>query len=148
MTPLPPDDAARLDDYRFQFGHDGGNLALVLDQLTDALQLVNQHTVYCRVERGERAGEPLMWTSPPPAPESGHSPAVAVRNVPAVRQSSSSFAHSMPWAVVLPLPVYTVPPSADTASAWMGASNSRATISRPLNTSHTRTVPSSPPLSR
>ena len=58
MTPLPPDDAYRLDDYRFQFGHDGGNLALVLDQLTDALQLVNRHTVYCRVERGERAGEP------------------------------------------------------------------------------------------
>lgn len=55
---LPDDDRARLDDYRFQFGHDAGNLSLVLDQLTDALRLVNQHTVYCRVDRGDRAGEP------------------------------------------------------------------------------------------
>ena len=58
MTPLPEADAARLDDYRFQFGHDAGNLALALDGLTDALRLVNQHTVYCRVERGMRAGQP------------------------------------------------------------------------------------------
>ena len=57
-TSLPDDDQERLDDYRFQFGHDGGNLSLVLDQLTDALRLVNQHTVYCRVDRGDRAGEP------------------------------------------------------------------------------------------
>ena len=55
---LPDDDRARLDDYRFQFGHDAGNLSHVLDQLTDALRLVNQHTVYCRVDRGDRAGEP------------------------------------------------------------------------------------------
>ena len=55
---LPDDDRARLDDYRFQFGHDAGNLSLALDQLTDALRLVNQHTVYCRVDRGDRAGEP------------------------------------------------------------------------------------------
>lgn len=58
MTDLPPDDADRLADYRFQFGHDAGNLSFTLDQLTDALRLVNQHTVYCRVERGARAGEP------------------------------------------------------------------------------------------
>ena len=51
-------DADRLDDYRFQFGHDAGNLSLVLDQLTDALRLVNQHTVYCRVGRGDRETEP------------------------------------------------------------------------------------------
>ena len=55
---LPEDDRVRLDDYRFQFGHDAGNLSLVLDQLTDALRLVNQHTVYCRVDRGDRGGEP------------------------------------------------------------------------------------------
>lgn len=48
----------RLDDYRFQFGHDAGNLSLVLDQLTDALGLVNQHAVRCRVERGRNAGDP------------------------------------------------------------------------------------------
>jgi hypothetical protein len=55
---LPEDDRERLEDYRFQFGHEAGNLSLVLDQLTDALRLVNQHTVYCRVDRGDRAGEP------------------------------------------------------------------------------------------
>ncbi len=57
---LPPADAARLDDYRFQFGHDAGNLSLVLDALTDAVQLVGQHTTYCRVEKGSRAGEPPL----------------------------------------------------------------------------------------
>ena len=55
---LPEADGLRLEDYRFQFGHEAGNLSLVLDQLTDALRLVNQHTVYCRVDRGDRAGEP------------------------------------------------------------------------------------------
>jgi hypothetical protein len=57
---LPPPDAARLDDYRFQFGHDAGNLSLVLDSLTDAIGLVGQHTAYCRVEKGPRAGEPPL----------------------------------------------------------------------------------------
>ena len=51
-------DDSPLDDYRFQFGHDAGNLSQVLDQLNDALRIVNQHTVYCRVDRGERVGEP------------------------------------------------------------------------------------------
>ena len=51
-------DDSPLDDYRFQFGRDAGNLSQVLDQLNDALRIVNQHTVYCRVDRGERAGEP------------------------------------------------------------------------------------------
>ena len=58
--PLPPPDAARLDDYRFQHGHDAGNLALVLDSLTDAVRLVGQHTTYCRVEKGLRAGQPPL----------------------------------------------------------------------------------------
>ena len=57
---LPPPDAARLDDYRFQFGHDAGNLSLVMDALTDAVQLVGQHTTYCRVEKGPRAGLPPL----------------------------------------------------------------------------------------
>ncbi len=51
-------DDSPLDDYRFQFGRDAGNLSQVLDQLNDALRIVNQHTVYCRVDRGERAGKP------------------------------------------------------------------------------------------
>lgn len=57
---LPADDLAQLEDYRFQFGHDAGNLSLVLNQLTDAIRLVAQHTVYCRVEKGPRAGEPPL----------------------------------------------------------------------------------------
>ena len=57
---LPPPDAARLDDYRFQFGHDAGNLSLVMDALTDAVHLVGQHTTYCRVEKGPREGEPPL----------------------------------------------------------------------------------------
>ena len=58
--PLSDSDTARLDDYRFQYGHDAGNLALALDQLTDAMAVVGQHTVYCRVEKGPRAGEPPL----------------------------------------------------------------------------------------
>lgn len=52
-------DAARLDDYRFQMGHDAGNLALVLDHLTDAITALNQHLVYYRLGPGAR-------TTPPP----------------------------------------------------------------------------------
>ena len=51
-------DDSPLDDYRFQFGRDAGNLSQVLDQLNDALRIVNQHTVYCRIDRGGRVGEP------------------------------------------------------------------------------------------
>jgi hypothetical protein len=53
-------DAARLDDYRFQMGHDAGNLAMVLDQLTDIVNELSLHAVHCRVERGPRAGEPPL----------------------------------------------------------------------------------------
>jgi hypothetical protein len=53
-------DAARLDDYRFQMGHDAGNLALVLDRLTDVMTAVSLHAVHCRVERGPRAGQPPL----------------------------------------------------------------------------------------
>ena len=55
--PLDPREAAALDDYRFQFGHDAGNLSLTLDALTDAVGLIGQHTTFCRVEKGPRAGE-------------------------------------------------------------------------------------------
>jgi hypothetical protein len=51
-------DTARLDDYRFQMGHDAGNLALVLDQLTDAMVALNQHMVYYRLGPGERSTPP------------------------------------------------------------------------------------------
>jgi len=55
-----PEDAARLDDYRFQMGYDAGNLALALDQLTDAMTAVALHATHCRVERGPRAGQPPL----------------------------------------------------------------------------------------
>jgi hypothetical protein len=55
---LTETEADLLDNYRCQYGHDAGTLALVLDRLTDALNLANRHTVYCRVEKGPRAGQP------------------------------------------------------------------------------------------
>ncbi len=51
-------DSSRLDDYRFQLGHDAGNLALALDHLTDAITALNQHTVYYRLEQGQRKAPP------------------------------------------------------------------------------------------
>ncbi len=51
-------DSSRLDDYRFQMGHDAGNLAMTLDHLTDALTALNQHAVYYRLERGQRKAPP------------------------------------------------------------------------------------------
>ena len=41
-------------------GADAGKLALVLEQLTDAMAMVNLHAVYCRVEKGPRAGQPPL----------------------------------------------------------------------------------------
>jgi hypothetical protein len=53
-----PDDAnEKLDDLRHMLGPDGGNLAMALEQLTDAMALVNLHAIYCRVEKGPRAGQ-------------------------------------------------------------------------------------------
>jgi len=48
----------RLADYRFQMGHDAGNLATVLDSLTDAITALNQHLVYYRLGPGERRTPP------------------------------------------------------------------------------------------
>jgi hypothetical protein len=55
---MTDEDAARLDDYRFQMGHDAGNLALALDRLTDAITALNQHAVYYRLEQGQRKTPP------------------------------------------------------------------------------------------
>lgn len=55
---MNPADDARLDDYRFQMGHDAGNLALVLDSLTDAITALNQHLVYYRLEQDQRRTPP------------------------------------------------------------------------------------------
>lgn len=55
---LPDDAKDRLADYRFQMGDDAGNLAMVLDSLTDAITALNQHLVYYRLGPGERKTPP------------------------------------------------------------------------------------------
>ena len=57
---FPDAEREKLDDLRFMLGPVSGSLALALEQLTDAMALVNLHAVYCRVERGPRAGQPPM----------------------------------------------------------------------------------------
>jgi hypothetical protein len=59
-VPLTPAEREKLEDYQQMMGAQAGNLALALDSLTDALALLGQHTVYCRVDRGPRAGEPPL----------------------------------------------------------------------------------------
>ena len=54
---LTEGERAKLGDYRFMMGESAGTLALALEQITDAMALVGQHTVYCRVEKGSRSGE-------------------------------------------------------------------------------------------
>jgi len=60
MAPLSCEEKAKLDDLRFMMGQSAGNLEMVLEQLTDAMALIGQHTVYCRVEKGPRTGEPPL----------------------------------------------------------------------------------------
>jgi len=57
---MSPEEKEKLDDYQFMLGSDAGRLALALDQLTDAMAMIGQHTVHCRVEKGPRAGEPPL----------------------------------------------------------------------------------------
>ncbi|HLW66092.1 MAG TPA: hypothetical protein VKS79_12345 [Gemmataceae bacterium] len=60
MSDLTPEEQTKRDDYRTMMGEPAGDLALALDQLTDVMAAVGQHTVYCRVEKGPRAGEPPL----------------------------------------------------------------------------------------
>jgi hypothetical protein len=57
---LTPDDQDRLDDLQTMLGPEAGRLALALERLTDVMALLGQHKVYCRVEKGPRAGEPPL----------------------------------------------------------------------------------------
>ena len=50
----------KLDDLRQMLGPEAGNLALALEQLTDVMAMINVHGVYCRVEKGPRAGLPPL----------------------------------------------------------------------------------------
>jgi hypothetical protein len=53
-------DRDKLDNLRFQFGPEAGNLAMVLEQLTDLMAMINLHAVYCRVDKGPRTGQPPL----------------------------------------------------------------------------------------
>lgn len=57
---MTPDELAKLDDYRFMRGAAEGNLAFLLDRLTDVMAMIAMHKVYCRIEKGPRAGEGAM----------------------------------------------------------------------------------------
>ncbi len=57
---LTPAERDKLEDYQQMMGPQAGNLALALDSLTDVMTLLGQHTVYCRVSKGPRAGEPPL----------------------------------------------------------------------------------------
>jgi hypothetical protein len=57
---LTPAERDQLDDYRHMMGPTAGTLALALDSLTDVMAMLGQHKVYCRVEKGPRAGEPPL----------------------------------------------------------------------------------------
>jgi hypothetical protein len=58
--PLTPSDRELLADYQQMMGERAGSLALALDRLTDVMAMLGQHKVYCRVEKGPRAGEPPL----------------------------------------------------------------------------------------
>jgi hypothetical protein len=57
---LTDSDQEKLSDFHHMFGPDAGNLALALEKLTDAMAMVNLHAVYCRVDKGVRAGRPPL----------------------------------------------------------------------------------------
>jgi hypothetical protein len=57
---LTPAEREQLDDYRHMMGQTAGSLALALDRMTDVMAMLGQHKVYCRVEKGPRAGEPPL----------------------------------------------------------------------------------------
>jgi hypothetical protein len=57
---LSPADQDQLENYQTQYGSDAGRLALALDRLTDIMAQLGQHKVYCRVEKGLRAGQPPL----------------------------------------------------------------------------------------
>jgi hypothetical protein len=57
---LTPAERQQLEDYQTMMGRDAGSLALALDSLTDVVAMLGQHKVYCRVEKGPRAGQPPL----------------------------------------------------------------------------------------
>jgi hypothetical protein len=57
---LTPAEQLQLEDYQTMMGKEAGNLALALDRLSDVMAMLGLHKVYCRVEKGPRAGEPPL----------------------------------------------------------------------------------------
>ncbi len=57
---LTPAERQQLEDYQTMMGTEAGSLALALDRLTDVMAMLGQHKVYCRVEKGPRAGQPPL----------------------------------------------------------------------------------------
>jgi hypothetical protein len=57
---LTPAERRQLADYETMMGKEAGSLALALDSLTDVMAMLGQHKVYCRVEKGPRAGQPPL----------------------------------------------------------------------------------------
>ena len=57
---LSPAEREKLAGYQQMMGAEAGSLALALDSLTDVMAQLGQHKVYCRVEKGPRAGEPPL----------------------------------------------------------------------------------------
>jgi hypothetical protein len=57
---LTPSEREQLIDYQTMMGPQAGSLAFALDTLTDVLAMLGQHKVYCRVEKGPRAGQPPL----------------------------------------------------------------------------------------
>jgi hypothetical protein len=57
---LTPAEQQQLEDYQTMMGQEAGNLALALDSLSDVMAMLGLHKVYCRVEKGPRAGEPPL----------------------------------------------------------------------------------------
>jgi hypothetical protein len=57
---LTPAEREQLEDYQAMMGRDAGSLALALDSLTDVMAMLGLHKVYCRTEKGPRAGQPPL----------------------------------------------------------------------------------------
>ena len=53
---MPDDERQKLDDLRLMLGPDAGNLAMVLEQLTDAMAMVSLHGSIVRVGKDLASG--------------------------------------------------------------------------------------------
>lgn len=59
-TELTPIEKQQLEDYEQMMGLEAGQLAMAMDNLTDVMALLGQHKIYCRSEKGLRAGQEAL----------------------------------------------------------------------------------------